>query len=50
MINHLKILRTLAVLEGISYLLLLGICVPVTPRGPTKSVAALRVERRVLAT
>lgn len=28
MISHLKILRTLAVLEGISYLLLLGICVP----------------------
>ena len=26
--NHLKILRILAVVEGISYLLLLGICVP----------------------
>ncbi|MFT6846162.1 MAG: integral membrane protein [Flavobacteriales bacterium] len=26
--NHTRILRTLAVLEGISYLLLLGICMP----------------------
>jgi integral membrane protein len=28
MLSHLKILRTLALLEGISYLLLLGICMP----------------------
>lgn len=28
MINHLRILRTLAILEGISYLLLIGICMP----------------------